>query len=496
MNDSILRIAHLSDLHFISTVDGDPDKYGHSEGCLRKIASLLEQYELDCLIITGDITDRGDIASLRQAYQWIHDQVCIDGEYLGLRVKEKGLRTIIVPGNHDAFNSSRWGKLQNRWQNSLGNYYKVFKEYTFEDRGNCVDYFWLSKNNVNVFVSRIDSTYLGGKGKHSFPAPISKIAGGKISLGQSEKILSLHNQGIKAQLQTSNSTPIQSGEFLHSLKMVVMHHYLFTPANNEAEKLLEIDQSNNVFQNLAMADFDILLCGHKHIGDEIFSTYFEHFDPRGKLRLGLNYLQRICGISELPLKADKRGHPIPKTLRFMFSVLYLLFRGRSMQINDKLTDANVEDIISILDRSLNNPLVLKEELKSYIKARPGIQKAGVINEQDISCIYTKIQESFSHDQLKRLKVAAEPLKRLFKKKNHRPFLQIMSASSAKLAETHSRSRGVNIYEISNKEHEYHLLVKAFPWDNTAEGDDGTRGSFSESVNSSYSFPHSRISIET
>ncbi|MGZ5799533.1 MAG: metallophosphoesterase family protein [Burkholderiaceae bacterium] len=494
MNNTVLRIAHLSDLHFIVTNDGRPAKHGHSVNSLRKISSLLDEQKPDCLLITGDITDRGDWISFREAYQWIHGEIFVDNEWIGLHAKNKNLKVIIVPGNHDAYNSSRWGGMQNRWQKSLRNYYDNFKEYAFKDQDS-VDYIWISKDNLKVFISRIDSCYIGGKETDAYAyggfPPADKIAKGKISLRQSEKIFSLYDQAIQGKLQTESGETIKRNEFLYSLKIVAMHHYLFQPADDKAEKLLEVDDAKDIFQNLAMADFDILLCGHKHIGDIYLTNYLSHFDPRGKLSLSLNYLHRICGLPTLPLKTDNHHRPFAQSLRFIIPFLAI-----SKAKGATLSNENVEDIISILEHSLDNPILIMDELRNYLEQRPFIKGTGIIGEQELRNLYIKIREKLPNDELShRNKVIAKPLNSLFRKLNSRQFIQVMAASSAKSTGIHSKARAINIYDITSEENKFCFSVNTFHWDNNAVAPDGTKGDFSSPVVSKYYFPYDRIDLK-
>jgi len=44
-----------------------------------------------------------------------------------------------------------------------------------------------------------------------------------------------------------------------------MHHYLFEPPEQSSDYFMRIQDRDVVFRNLALSDFDVLLCGQKHV---------------------------------------------------------------------------------------------------------------------------------------------------------------------------------------------------------------------------------------
>jgi 3',5'-cyclic AMP phosphodiesterase CpdA len=73
------RIAHLSDLHFGAH---DPEIVAATE-------TWLQQRKPDLIIISGDVTQRATQEQFREASAYLD------------RLRAVGLRTIVVPGNHD-----------------------------------------------------------------------------------------------------------------------------------------------------------------------------------------------------------------------------------------------------------------------------------------------------------------------------------------------------------------------------------------------------------
>jgi 3',5'-cyclic AMP phosphodiesterase CpdA len=93
-NNKDFKIVHLSDLHLTSSdraSRSEPKLFGSLRGmnaAFRKLAKSRPLQEADLILITGDVTDRGDIGSWLVFWE---------------AIKEAGLakRVLVVPGNHD-----------------------------------------------------------------------------------------------------------------------------------------------------------------------------------------------------------------------------------------------------------------------------------------------------------------------------------------------------------------------------------------------------------
>ena len=88
------RIVHLSDLHLTRT-DGarrsEPNLFKALKGmnsAFRKIVISKPIQKADIILVTGDVTDRGNIESWAVFWDGIHSAGLID-------------RTYVIPGNHD-----------------------------------------------------------------------------------------------------------------------------------------------------------------------------------------------------------------------------------------------------------------------------------------------------------------------------------------------------------------------------------------------------------
>jgi predicted phosphodiesterase len=491
MSVNKIRIMQLSDIHFHESSDGDTGNYRHSINCLKKIQIELEEESPDILVVSGDITNIGDKISLERAYQWLNDKIYVDGDYYGLECQKKNIPVVLVPGNHDAFNASSSGANYKRWQSSLENFYSVFHEHTFSNRMG-IDYQWYSKGETKLFICRVDSCYLGDNETEHLPGrlSLSRIAKGNFSKEQSVEILKTYDNGLKGELLKSDGSTISSGEFMSSLKILVMHHYLFEPNDEKAEQLLHINDKRTVFQNIAMSDFDILLCGHKHIADVHKFSYKDHFDQRGKVRLAFNHVRRSLGISSLPLKKDEEsGRSLGKLFRFLIGFLVL-----SKKNTNGLTPDHTNEIIRILELSLDNPSILREELRKYLKKKSDVKQAGLFEEEEVRELHEKIKEAFSSDQRRKLSLAAISLKGLIEKLGGRPFVQLIAGSSAKSSENSSRSRALNTFVVfhDNSREGTNFAYKRHLWDSLATASDGSSGSFMSPLEGDFFFPNDRI----
>jgi len=488
---SPIKVAHLSDIHFYESSDGQIARFCHSVDCLKRIESLLEDETIECLIVTGDITNMGDKLSLQRVYQWIDDKIYIDGDYYGLRAREKGIKTIVVPGNHDAFNAPTHGSYLHRWQTSLTNYYSEFHDHSFSDTSTCVGYRWLQKGQTKVFICYVDSCYLGDPETEQLPGflSISKIAKGKFSRKQSEAIMRLYDDGLAGLLLDDSKEPVTASDFLCSLKVLVMHHYIFEPSDAKAEPLLHLDDRKTVFQNIAMSDFDIMLCGHKHISDVCLLAYSDHFDARGRARLAFNHVRRAVGISSLPLQHDINGRLFARMYRFILNMFYRKYAAGTI-----MSDADVEEIIAILKNALENPSLLKSEFWGFLRNRRSSCQPGLFDEMEIEKLHREIMKKFDNGERKRLMRTANSLRGLVTKLAGRPFAHVMSGSSAKASETNTRHRAVNIYEFQDDPpgEAYIFSAKRYSLTDSPTSKYGNQREFAEPITQTIEFPYARL----
>src|SRR5687768_13161180 len=228
------RFGHLSDLHFSEGTDKSAISHSHSIPLLQQLQALVESKPgVDKYFITGDISNHGDRESLLRAKDWIFDKFSVGGgEQTGLNLRYESVG--IVPGNHDAWNADSPGTLFDRRQQSLENFNFAFDQHVMPANPGCY-YEWIEKGGFGIFVVYLDSCILGDHAKRGDPAQripyASKVAKGRVTLEQTERILQWVDDGCFGHLVDPTSTEkIAPAIFRHALKIIVTHHYLFEPA--------------------------------------------------------------------------------------------------------------------------------------------------------------------------------------------------------------------------------------------------------------------------
>lgn len=238
-----------------------------------------------------------------------------------------------------------------------------------------------------------------------------------------------------------------------------------------------------------MSDFDLLLCGHKHIADIHTYSYLDHFDPRGKIRLAFNHVRRSLGISSLPLGRDINGRIQNRVVRFILGFLVL-----SKTKGGALSNENTSEIIEILERSLNSPDVLRDELRRYVQKRDEVRQAGLFDDEEIRELQERIKATFTAAQRKQLVRSAMSLKGLIERLGGRPFGQIIAGSSAKRSETGERARALNMYDITFDGERQGISVAYARrlWLENSVSIDGTKGAFANPLKGEIFFPYNRV----
>jgi len=466
MGVSDFVIAHISDLHFSEGTDKLYPDHQHSIEHLRCLEDSLLKFEIDFLILSGDISNYGDRQSLINASGFIFNSIPIgEEEIIGLRLPSQ--KVGIVPGNHDAWNCPLAGSLNDRRQKSLENFSFSFPSYSPITTDGCY-YQWLQKGKKGIFIAFVDSCFLGGTEKNDGSAfgtmrLDQAIAKGKLSVAQTEKLLEWHDLGMKGELPSphDNETYIEKDVFGKSLKIIVMHHYLFEPPQHKTDYFMRIQHRDVVFRNIAFSDFDILLCGHKHIPSFDTHSYGYHFDKRAKNRLMINYFRRLIGLHSLPVQIeDQAGRRWSKLLTFLSNILIKL----SIRRNPQATSKDIaEDVLSLLRNGLDNPDNLQRNVKAFLQ-KYGISGSEVLSTHELNEIKKRIAIGLTISERKKLKETAKVIKEMVKQLDARPFLQIMSGSTAKSCSDKDKLRSFNIIKISNEDSTWRVICERYNWD--------------------------------
>ncbi len=486
MNGQI-TLVHLSDLHFSAGAYRDGPDHSHSIPHLIGIEKRLRELAFDRVIVSGDITEMGDLESMLRAHDWLFRRFDVGwGQSTGLDLPAD--RAILVPGNHDAYNSVRGRQslsIRGFMQRSLKNYNDVFIHHRFSpDLDNC-RYHWIEQDGCALFLVCVDTCYLGDPGLDNEllgGIPLDKVAKGKLSRRQSQRIMSWYDRGIRGHLAdpTDPTRMIPKEAFVGSFKIVVMHHYIFEPEGYRSQYFLRMDDRYDVFRNFAMIDVDCLLCGHRHISYATTTTYGDHFRQKGFRRYCLNYLRRMLGMASLPIQLDARGRRWSKNATtLIFAVYRWIKRSHGYSPGEYLNR-----LAELLRRALQNPELFAKDLGDYIYdvARQGQEPLAL---QEISSIQSVLRTRFSEDERRQIGDRSEALTHIATSISQRRFVQSMAGSAAKKTSSH-KSRSFDVLTIRHEPERYTLRIDCHAWNEKIHDFD------EPTVKLETDFPHSRV----
>ena len=450
-----MKLMHISDLHLSAEMHRDAQTV-HSVDLLRGIQKITEAESPDYVLLSGDITDEGDGQSLLNAREWLFNDAPVGGEErIGLHLRPNQL--FFVPGNHDAFNvSGPMPRLLLR-QRSLQNFRSEFPHTSYltlgEDEYGC-RYFWLSGSGVDIFLCVVDSSYLGDPSAGSSGvANIDRVACGKWLREQARSVLVWYDSGIAGKLQLPDGTGlIPAAAFRRSLKILMMHHYLLEPPvgrRRVRDFALRIKNKDEVLHNILMADFDLMLCGHKHVLWADDRTYAQHLDPRATNRLLLTIFKRQLGLRSTPMVTDRRGRMLKRAVLNGVFMLGSWFRAEGKDGIPDLVERHLHDVGEFEKRlkemcTDNNPQF--EELDSA----------------EIDGIIAALQALSRPDRTELSRVATKQLREFKRTLGVRKFLHLMSGSSAKRT-VRPDSRALNIYDIRGDRDQIEVRYRRFVW---------------------------------
>jgi hypothetical protein len=470
------RIAHISDLHLTPGM-GPNTTHSHSVKRLSVLSQYFHDNEFDKVIITGDLTNRGDEDSLLVAYSYIFDEVLVQAPTVKIGLKLPLEKVIVVPGNHDAYDCrDSNGPQLLLWQKSLENFNKQFLSFKFSTENFGCRYYWIPKGDGALFIVAVDSCFLGDPTLRHVPSirsaaisQISKPARGKLSTRQSEQLLKWYDLGVHGKLpnnfeetQTPNGAVpqlIPKDQFARSFKIIAMHHYLFRPSKPvvDDDVFLKTNCRDIVFKNIALADFDMLLCGHKHQPDLGDTKYGKHFDDRARVRYLLNLFRRLTGSYSLPFQlSDDKRSPLTKAFSELSHTLTSRLRP---QYGAKYIDSLVE--------ALRKALVKPDSLEKYVEEAVrdhGYNGCLEIPREELQDMRKRLDNEFSAVERKALSNHfTSVMSRHLKFLESRPFLHCMSASTTKEGSPLSYSRGFNTYEISMDKWRFSVKARQMKW---------------------------------
>jgi len=467
---SSFRLTHISDLHFSSGSDQSKDHHTHSIKHLQGLQqSITATDDMDILVVSGDISNKGDSQSLIMANGWLFKSIPIGGgEHTGLGLEERRLG--IVPGNHDAWNAgSDHGSLLDRRQRSIENYNFAFPQHAMPESG--CNFAWIEKGGAGLYIAFVDSCFLGDTDDGSeSPFGVLRydaLAKGKLTVRQTEKLLEWHDSGMHGNLvPPGRDEAIAKETFAKSLKILVMHHYLFEPPEKKSDYFMRIQHRDIVFQNIALSDFDVLLCGHKHVPSFGVHDYGDHFDKRAVERHMLNYFRRLIGLESLPIQfVNESGQYVGKSIGRLVQIIAAAFkRKRSSSGEGPAVDHDelADQVFRMLLAGLEKPEELRRNVERLVRDL-GEAGASALEPDELKRIQKRISTALSMADRKRLRAVADEVTKIAQRLKSRAFVQIMSGSSAKMPSHREQGRSYHTYDISQMDGHWQLVCQRFDW---------------------------------
>lgn len=285
----------------------------HDERLLRALETSVKGRDFDRIIISGDITERGDPASLARVRLWLLEEISLSsGPPSGLRLGDFA-KVRIIPGNHDAFAAPSSYKFR-AWQESVKNFFENFDADQQLTR-NSLSYEWIEKDNDALFIVYLNTCYLGGADLRSrLRAFYARTARGNLTVHQTDSLLAHHDRGQRGKLTKQNEDPISGASYRDALKIAVMHHFIVPPATRvrlrtkiNIATCMKLNQRRRVFANLALADIAVILCGHSHLGEFQEISVRTNLDRRAQARHLINRVRERIGVTAEPLREKTRS---------------------------------------------------------------------------------------------------------------------------------------------------------------------------------------------
>jgi hypothetical protein len=250
-----------------------------------------------------------------------------------------------------------------------------------------------------------------------------------------------------------------------------MHHYLFEPPGHASDYFMRIKHRDVVFRNVAMADFDMLLCGHKHIPAFDIHTYGHHFDGRAVNRYLINCFRRMIGLHSLPIQLeDEDGKRWSKPLTMVSNLLTKLIHS-----TNKNTDPRkiADDVLELLKAGLDQPDELERNVKKFLFEK-GVSGAEILERGELKDIRKRISVGLSVSERKQLRAVSEKIVGISSSLKSKPFVQAMSGSSGKaVGEDEQRLRCFNKYSIEKRNDGWKIYVNRYQWDCVTKSFDTT-----------------------
>ena len=238
-----------------------------------------------------------------------------------------------------------------------------------------------------------------------------------------------------------------------------MHHYLFQPFGDKRQKTLEVHHVRKVFQNLAYADFDMLLCGHKHVSKPFYSKYGEHFDERAKHRYAWNCFRSQVGLNALPDQfIDDKGSTLSRTVSDVMKMTWGWIArkaGGLVQVNQ------LDELCNTMKGALENAEDLESVVNQYCE-RANFSGPPIIAQAEVEELERRLSSAFTKSERMALKPICDQIMKRIKDLNNRQFSQVICGSTTKACKA-TKSRSFNVYEISKNGNDWSFEIGEYEW---------------------------------
>ncbi|MEW6364936.1 MAG: hypothetical protein AB1714_09885 [Acidobacteriota bacterium] len=172
--------------------------------------------------------------------------------------------------------------------------------------------------------------------------------------------------GMKGELlaHSDSDERIDRHAFGKAFNILAMHHYIFEPPGHPMSFSLHLNYRKTTLRNLATADFDMVLCGHKHVPAfcaESYASFFPDRNTRG--RYLLNLFRRLIRIHTFPHQfSDRTGRKMKKQVSAWISYILL----RNPRHEGETDESYLDRLLTALRAVLKDPTSWHGELREFI----------------------------------------------------------------------------------------------------------------------------------
>ncbi len=459
----MIRILHLSDLHFtpnLSNTDNclSIDQMIGVENKLKELKAADNTYKFNKVIISGDITNDGSIDSFVRARSWICSQLEVNaGRRTGLDFCVNQETIKIVPGNHDVdFQIPYKGTATEKWKKLSVNFNSEFQDLQPFTPAKPYHYDWIDTGeNQGLFFFYMDSSFLGDSFQEK-ASGFDDLTKRRLLMNIVEKIHSVFNLGISGQLSKAGTEDkISSISFKNSLKIFVSHHYLKN-VQNEDREFLKSSYKKDFLNRICLADYDILLNGHRHRNSFFEDRLEDNFDERGKIRYIYKQLRHMLGFEDLPtqLYNPTNGNKFNRNVSLIVRLIDRLHSAL-------YPDASPKNIIDVLNKAIEDDSI--KNIETLIRNFMDITEDDkIFNTWELDSQVKVYLQNLNKEQRDKLnkksnKIISNILTFLKKKS----IVSINGGSTTKI--TKNLERSFNIYEIESTPHEYKFKTIKYRW---------------------------------